>query len=87
MPTEMQARVEYAWAYAKLKEDKGHKGRVDRMLPRMDEATRQNVQQDAGLSSAAAALAAETHYEATRAASSKNMPRPSATSEPSKAKK
>jgi hypothetical protein len=53
----------------------------------MDEATRQNVQQDAGLSSAAAALAAETHYEATRAASSKNMPRPSATSEPSKAKK
>lgn len=34
---EMQERMEYAWALAKTKEEKGQKGLIDMMLPRMNQ--------------------------------------------------
>ena len=85
LPAEMQARVEYAWAYAKLKKDKGHKGRVDRMQPRIGwmkqlDRTHSKMQDSPRLQ-------LHSPQKRARAASNKNMPRPSAGSEPSKAEK
>ena len=67
---DMQDRMEYAWAYARFKEEQGQKGCVARMLPGMDEDKRQTVQRETG-SSAAAAVAVEAHFETARSSSSK----------------